>query len=622
MGRFDTIKQVIDANIRQNGNQGITGGVMNSVLNDIVTATEIELAEFEQSEGVLFKTTPLMLPGFYNINTLKLDLESSDYVYTELEIPLNAHMLCMPFLKSIKGSTGVEFRDGEGVKISSFSNTSEAAGTYIAIPIPKNAKKIIFSYLTEEGAKKQNLPSVPEITWYNNQVVAQLQNNISELKQDINESGLIEIPYSPVSGQYYSLLSQDFVDNTSYFFAEVKVPTMAKSCYMPFLKSDKGGLGVEFRDNKGVKISSFSNTSEAAGTYMEIAVPPGAVTMIFSYVVGSLIPVKFRLYALSDFAKKNDFPKLPIFGGAQLYLSKPTGNILQDNLTIEELYAEYDALVEKFPQWIKRANDLGKDASGVYTIRQYEIRMTNPWYVMGEGSMIGKGTPTNLWKDENFAYKTILINAGTHGDEKAPCWSTMLAIKEIVESNAPWAVFLKSSFIIKVCPCLNPYGFQNRTLANAAGVNINRDTLQFSQPETKAWQSWIDSNISAIAYLDMHGVDYFHPFFEFSNKNSEENKKLYVQMAAQLAAAFYEDWTNYLGKNDYPRPYAVESTYSGTTSDYITEKGIRGFTIETPCDITGNRKLASPNYFTSYSKSNKISVDMLINLIQYLGLYE
>ena len=54
MGRFDTIKQTIDANIKQNGNQGITGQIMNSVLNGMVGSVDDAMtAEAAETEAKL-----------------------------------------------------------------------------------------------------------------------------------------------------------------------------------------------------------------------------------------------------------------------------------------------------------------------------------------------------------------------------------------------------------------------------------------------------------------------------------------------------------------------------------------------------------------------------------------
>lgn len=45
MGRFDTTKATINANIKKNGNQEITGSILNSVMTEMVDATDAELAK-------------------------------------------------------------------------------------------------------------------------------------------------------------------------------------------------------------------------------------------------------------------------------------------------------------------------------------------------------------------------------------------------------------------------------------------------------------------------------------------------------------------------------------------------------------------------------------------------
>lgn len=53
MGRFDTIKTTIDANIKENGNQEITGQKMNSILTEMVNATDAELTELESNLNII-----------------------------------------------------------------------------------------------------------------------------------------------------------------------------------------------------------------------------------------------------------------------------------------------------------------------------------------------------------------------------------------------------------------------------------------------------------------------------------------------------------------------------------------------------------------------------------------
>lgn len=45
MGRFDTTKATINANIKKNGNQEITGSILNSVMTEMVDATDAQLTE-------------------------------------------------------------------------------------------------------------------------------------------------------------------------------------------------------------------------------------------------------------------------------------------------------------------------------------------------------------------------------------------------------------------------------------------------------------------------------------------------------------------------------------------------------------------------------------------------
>lgn len=83
MGRFDTIKQTIDANIKQNGNQGITGQIMNSVLNGMVGSVDDAMtAEAAETEAKLDELSAdvggLTLSSFGKAGQWKLGALSAD----------------------------------------------------------------------------------------------------------------------------------------------------------------------------------------------------------------------------------------------------------------------------------------------------------------------------------------------------------------------------------------------------------------------------------------------------------------------------------------------------------------------------------------------------------------
>ena len=52
MGRFDTTKATINANVKNNGNQEITGQVLNNVLTQMVNDTDSELTELSEKIGI------------------------------------------------------------------------------------------------------------------------------------------------------------------------------------------------------------------------------------------------------------------------------------------------------------------------------------------------------------------------------------------------------------------------------------------------------------------------------------------------------------------------------------------------------------------------------------------
>lgn len=54
MGRFDNIKTAIDTNINTNGNQAITGAVMNSVMKQTVDSVDTQLTELESATNKIF----------------------------------------------------------------------------------------------------------------------------------------------------------------------------------------------------------------------------------------------------------------------------------------------------------------------------------------------------------------------------------------------------------------------------------------------------------------------------------------------------------------------------------------------------------------------------------------
>ena len=449
---------------------------------------------------------------------------------------------------------------------------------------------------------------------------SEINTELADLESDINNILFDKVTITDISkvdGQFYNLINRIFVSNIFYFTSEVDIPDKVVSLEMRFEKSTRGGVGVEFRDSNGNAIGTFSNITKPRGTKIKVDIPSGTTSMIFSYLNSKG----------ASYEKAEEFDGITFYAGDGLvdkvetlekksgfYLSEDTGNVLQDSLTLEELYGGYDELCELYPNYIKRIDDIGTASDG-NPIRQYRIGYNKLFFQEGEGNYPEKNA-NNLWS-EDLTLNKILVNAGTHGDEKAPCYATMLAFRDLIKSTEPWAMRIKSNVTIYVCPTLNPYGFQNRTLANSNGVNINRDIASQTQPESIAWKTWIDAHTDAIAYIDIHGVDYYTPFLEPSKNVNTQNLKKYAHIAYKLASDLKSNWDGVFVDRGWCRPYLLKSTYDDITIDYTESIGIKGFIVETPCDVISNQYNPAPNFFKSYSKSNKMTKDMLINIIDY-----
>ena len=68
MGRFDTTKTMINANIKKNGNQEITGQVLNNVLTQMVNDTDSELTELSSEVGNLYSEKAIVAGETYTNN--------------------------------------------------------------------------------------------------------------------------------------------------------------------------------------------------------------------------------------------------------------------------------------------------------------------------------------------------------------------------------------------------------------------------------------------------------------------------------------------------------------------------------------------------------------------------
>lgn len=122
MGRFDATKATIDANIKSNGNQEITGDILNSVMKGMVDATDAELTQLsaEIDEFGKFKNQHLIYSTNHEIVEYQVESTSNGYV-TQGGVVVNT--------TSYRYTEKIPVKEGDIVKFK--SNVNESSFTEI-----------------------------------------------------------------------------------------------------------------------------------------------------------------------------------------------------------------------------------------------------------------------------------------------------------------------------------------------------------------------------------------------------------------------------------------------------------------------------------------------------------
>jgi len=100
----------------------------------------------------------------------------------------------------------------------------------------------------------------------------------------------------------------------------------------------------------------------------------------------------------------------------------------------------------------------------------------------------------------------IYISAGIHGDEPAG----PLAVRQLLQDNL-WPAEVS----IWICPCLNPSGFTLNRRENSEGLDLNRQYLEPTAPETLAHMAWLKAQPDFDLCLCLHEDWESHGFYVY-----------------------------------------------------------------------------------------------------------
>lgn len=234
--------------------------------------------------------------------------------------------------------------------------------------------------------------------------------------------------------------------------------------------------------------------------------------------------------------------------------------------------------------YISRSS-LGLDQSGQYTLWAYSFTPIQP-------------------------EKTNIVFTAIHGEEKASALTVYRFFYNLsqnwLQTPELWYARQKVKWI--VVPAANPWGTENNTRTNSAGVDLNRNwdykwaqytppnpnfykgTAPFSEAETQHLRDLISDNPYATAFLDMHDYGPGNPFRDYIAFTTDRELASYETPLEKIIQNFWTD---------------SNSSFISSSSDPIdinwakAEYGIEGYSLETSPTPTGpGTDYASSEYIT------------------------
>lgn len=165
---------------------------------------------------------------------------------------------------------------------------------------------------------------------------------------------------------------------------------------------------------------------------------------------------------------------------------------------LDQAYYEYDSLEQKFTMqlslskdklWVSAQENLNSDY--IFSWMDSLAKTDNITQ-----SVVGKSVsekPVKLLKISDETQKLSLILIGRQHPPEVPGGTiALMAFVDALLSKDSLAEAFRAKFEILVFPLLNPDGVDaGYWRYNANGVDLNRDWIDFSQPETKSVQQWI-----------------------------------------------------------------------------------------------------------------------------------
>ena len=316
--------------------------------------------------------------------------------------------------------------------------------------------------------------------------------------------------------------------------------------------------------------------------------------------------------------------------------------------TPDHIYSMYDALMEKYPNYITKT-DLGLCSDGVNHVYRYDFREPEPHYEPGKS-----------WSETKA--KGIIVT-GMHY-EWAGIYAMYNALEEITENPELWDLRRNTHLI--VIPVANPYatilknyssalGDKNSVgVRNANGVEIHRNfevdwkpgeegsthyggPAPLSEVETQYIDKVMKENTDAAFFLSCHNCDgdaFFGTGFIWSSTATKYMCNMGYRLVDKLSFAWMNRYGDILsrGIEDYKTDLLEDgdtrlgradiSSTPGTEAKQATKYGIQGTNVEIAKVFRTHGTKADPEPVMSsftMSRGTEVYVNFLLTAF---GVYD
>ena len=166
----------------------------------------------------------------------------------------------------------------------------------------------------------------------------------------------------------------------------------------------------------------------------------------------------------------------------------------------------YEELMTAHPKMVKKYKVISDDAT-----------FTNTVYTISTGEYNTAGERGD--RDADIKKPKYMILTCIHGNEKKAAISTYRFIKDLLEKKNVPSQFREGA-VFHIMPVANPYGVNNSTRYNEAGVDLNRNfdykwsaesvggrnpgNSPGSEKETQTIMNWLKANTDADLFIDFH----------------------------------------------------------------------------------------------------------------------